>query len=268
MNSIQSYLYKDITSISIDVTELCQLHCEYCFASKSHRFLSKHDLILILNQLKLINQDLEITLMGGEPTLYPFLNYMLEQLYNIKNVKSILLFTNGIRELNKFKLNSKVTVALSYHQSQNNKSFLLRNIEYLRNKNINYFINVMMVKDLDLSELTGKMIPLFVETKHGVHFINSNDELFNRKVINIDNKEYSLYEYSKLDDKYKNYQNFTCHVREYLINLDLFCQHYCLNEMIELSRFAEYVNSIKEIKCPFIKCKKAEKTCVDFFVEK
>lgn len=261
MSYIKSKRYKDMVKVSIDVIDFCQLNCEYCFQnSKTHSFLPKHNLIKILHELNKIKFDVQIIIMGGEPTLYPHLNFMLDELNKIKSVKEILLFTNGMRNLESLHYNNKLIISFSYHQTQHNKNYILNNINRVK---CDFYITTVDVKNLDLTGFENyKVILLPIETKHGV--IINNKNLFLEKEIIINNKQYSLYEYYKMN--FNNFYGWLCHVREYTIDLNLNCKHYCLNKIIKINQFSEYVNNINHIKCQHTVCKKSNKACIDFFI--
>lgn len=257
---IKSYASRGLTSISITVIDFCQLKCEYCFQySKTSSFLTKNKLDIILNQLRKIDQKMEIIIMGGEPTLHPHLNYMLDELNKIENVKEILIFTNGIKLLDKIHFNSKVRLTFSYHYTQNNKNNIINNLKYLNKVNppIYYDVNIMMVpnKKIDVSEFKKfcKVKPLYIETKHGTIYCNSCDELFNLKEVDYDGEQLTYTEYMK---KSHNYKGRRCFINEYTIELNLNSVNTCLKENIQIEHFAEYVNKYPFILCPFEKCKK------------
>lgn len=258
---IKSYASRGLTSISITVIDFCQLKCEYCFQfSKTMSFLTKEKLNVILNQLKKINQKMEIIIMGGEPTLYPHLNYMLDELNTIENVKEILIFTNGIKLLDKVHFNSKVRLTFSYHYTQNNKNNIINNLKYLNKINapIYYDVNIMMVpnKKIDVSEFKKfcNVKPLYIETKHGTIYCNSCDELFGLKEIDYDGEQLTYPEYIQ---KSRNFKGRKCFTNEYTIELDLNSENVCLKETVQIENFANYVNEHPFILCPFEMCTKA-----------
>ena len=190
---IKTVGYQPLIPISICVTDICQLKCEYCFqTSHTLSFLSKEKLDIILNQLRHIVHDIQITLMGGEPSLYPYLNYMLDELNKIKAVKEILFFTNGLKTLSKTHFNKKLHITFSYHVTQNNKGAIIKNLDFLKTNNIpiKYDINAMMVpgKHLEIEEFKKycAVKPLYIETKHEVCFYNSCPELYDLKDIDYD----------------------------------------------------------------------------------
>lgn len=209
----------------------------------------------------MINKKMQIVIMGGEPTLYPFLNYMIDFLYKINNVQEILLFTNGIKNLNFIHFNDKLVISFSYHPTENNKQNIIDNINIIKCK---YYISAMMIGKIDIKDFDGFVYPLYIESNNKVHYHNANDELFNRKVIQIDDKLLTITEFSKVD---KNFKNRICHHLEYTVDMNLNCQHQCFNEVINIRKFADYVNGISFIKCPFDKCKKADKACLNLFIE-
>lgn len=255
---IRSYESNGLTSISITVIDFCQLKCEYCFqSSKTASFLSKKKLDIILNQIKKINQKMEIIIMGGEPTLYPHLNYMIDELYKIDNVKEISIFTNGLKSIKNLSFNHKIRLTFSYHCTQNNKDYIIKNLEFLKKHNINiyYDVNVMMVpkRKINISDFKKfcPVKPLYIETKHGTIYCNSCDELYNLKAVDYDGEQLTLEQYSL---KPKRYKGRKCFINEYHIELDLSCINSCYKKEVNIYDFAEYVNQIPYILCERDEC--------------
>ena len=84
---------------NIMLTYRCNLRCSYCFANE---FVNKEktdfSIKNFLEAVTFITRSGEnaIGLIGGEPTLHPGFNVIMEMLIANPNVKSIRLFTNGL----------------------------------------------------------------------------------------------------------------------------------------------------------------------------
>ena len=238
--------YNNLIPISICVTDICQLKCEYCFqTSHSLKFLSKQKLDIILDQLRKIKVPMEIIMMGGEPTLYPFLNYLIDELYKIKNVRRILIFTNGLRPVDRIHFNNKLKITFSYHCTQKNKQFIINNLKFLKqNNSIEFDVNVMMVpnKRIDISEFKKycNVKPLYIETKRKIIFYNSCDDLYGLKEIDYDGEKLTIKEFL---EKPRNFKNRKCFSSEYSIELNLSCNNSCLQTKIDIDKFSKFINS-------------------------
>lgn len=90
---------------NIMINDICNLKCPYCFAQELSNRNNKN--ITMDNFEKAIDFVLtgganeQIGLIGGEPTLHPQFDKILEYLNNRKDVKNVIVFTNGIK-INKY----------------------------------------------------------------------------------------------------------------------------------------------------------------------
>jgi sulfatase maturation enzyme AslB (radical SAM superfamily) len=84
---------------NIMITERCNLRCPYCFANefvgKSTDDISMDNFVKALD-FALTNENEEIGIIGGEPTVHSKLKEMLELIIHDERVQSCTLFTNGI----------------------------------------------------------------------------------------------------------------------------------------------------------------------------
>lgn len=84
----------NLTNVYFNITYRCNLHCNYCYAEHSARFVKMKDLTIILNNLIKLNPE-SITLIGGEPFCYPDFDKVLSEILNHKEFKEIRIVTNG-----------------------------------------------------------------------------------------------------------------------------------------------------------------------------
>ena len=84
---------------NIMLTYRCNLHCSYCFANE---FVNKENTdITVRNFIKAVDfltaaGKTSIGLIGGEPTLHPVFQLLMEMLINNPKVSKIVLYTNGL----------------------------------------------------------------------------------------------------------------------------------------------------------------------------
>lgn len=89
---------------NIVITNYCNLQCPYCFANKMMTLDKKQDITLdqldrILNWLgKSNNESYHLGLIGGEPTLHPQFNLIINRFneFFTKHKGNMTLFTNGL----------------------------------------------------------------------------------------------------------------------------------------------------------------------------
>lgn len=132
---------------NIFLTRKCNLKCPYCFADE---FVNKENQEFTLENFKtvlnFIKQDKNerIGLIGGEPTLYPYFQQILNLLNNDSKINSYIIYTNGI-EIDKYieslvnnkaylliNCNSPIDISTKYNK-------LKENISLLASKNIKNF---------------------------------------------------------------------------------------------------------------------------------
>lgn len=101
----------------------CNYRCSYCFVSDlTSDFKDPSQTIqeykLIISRLSTVDQPFEVCLTGGEPTLHPNIEEILESLSKIDNLQRVWFFTNLSRHLGFYNtINNfpKVTFYASYH---------------------------------------------------------------------------------------------------------------------------------------------------------
>ena len=79
--------------IYILLTNNCNLSCSHCIRSdKSNTTLSKQEIEILLSNIDFSNNHIVLT--GGEPSLHPAFNYVIDEIS--KRAKKITICTNGI----------------------------------------------------------------------------------------------------------------------------------------------------------------------------
>lgn len=66
-----------------------------------------------------------LSILGGEPTLYPNLSQFIERFSSLSNVRQINLFTNSVKLLDFLPVTLKLWVCLTHHPSQHNEKKIL-----------------------------------------------------------------------------------------------------------------------------------------------
>lgn len=121
---------KDVLDIEIDVISLCNYKCKYCCnKQKSKSFLSKKELDIFINCIIKYNHKVRVTILGGEPLLYPYLSYMVDRLTELNNVLKIEIYTNGSKIINL--KSKKLHIIFSYHIDEFKKDqnkFIFKNL--------------------------------------------------------------------------------------------------------------------------------------------
>ena len=225
--------YRENTlNISIDLLSECNLNCSYCynkFEKTYPRFacLNRKDLIDILETFKKIKYNIVVKILGGEPTLSPFLNFFCTELYKLKNVSKVLLVTNGTRidKILSLESNEKLEINFSVHPYSTNYLSIKKCIDCLVQKNQKIVVQLLMdnrfrdvlssfYKSIKKYEDLGK-ITVFNE-----YIFNKNDKLdfvepiaSEKKRFTDNNIKYTLEE--AIDLKFKK-----CYLTNYRIFAD------------------------------------------------
>ncbi len=151
MSNIQyAYGLDNEYTLTLIITNQCNLHCNYCLYYNHINDNSKHYLspIIINNFMDIYFDDINnksltnLIISGGEPTLSPYFLDIVEICSNRKSVNNIYILTNGTAESEIYlkanniakKYNKTLFVCMSIHMSQ------LENIERYIQK-INYLIS-------------------------------------------------------------------------------------------------------------------------------
>lgn len=105
---------------NIMITDICNLNCCYCFANEfvnndeiSHISIDSFE--KILDFIETAKGEEQVGLIGGEPTLHPEFNRLLEILNKRDKIRDVVIFTNGICIDRYFEqlLNSKIHLLIN-----------------------------------------------------------------------------------------------------------------------------------------------------------
>lgn len=119
---------KNTVRLHIDIDTICNHKCPYCYArADKHNwgiFMSReyvHNVLLpelskLYKSLSERNKHLDIVLLGGEPTLHPLFNEIVEHISSMDTRVSIT--SNGTNSYNSLKGRKNVRWAFTYHPSQ------------------------------------------------------------------------------------------------------------------------------------------------------
>lgn len=121
-----------IKKIHWRITDICNLKCDYCF----HKNKKIKNLIIKNEQIensslflkKYTNNELLISLIGGEPTLDIEINEKIDIIQKILNPKEISISTNGLNIKN---IPNNIFINYSIHLDSINREKILEDLEYL-----------------------------------------------------------------------------------------------------------------------------------------
>lgn len=217
----------------MDIITICNQHCWYCYArpesdpsAKWNKIMSLDLAKRMLDAMKNIKYKIVLSILGGEPTLHPKLNEIVEYATNIDNIIKVEVFTNGRKPL-KLKKQPKLSVNFSFHPSQTDGKSILENAKLLRNIDIPFAITCLYEKDSDtfynfMNELERRKLiefanigivdshiaskPLKVQIPDKEIFHKTNERIFERN-----GKLYTLNEIR--DQKLNDFYGWKCYKR-------------------------------------------------------
>lgn len=88
---------------NLNIINLCNAKCPYCYARKSNNFdnfASLNNIKRYLNDLNKLDFKFNILVIGGEPSLHPHLKQIVEECYKLKNINEVILATNNLKKIN------------------------------------------------------------------------------------------------------------------------------------------------------------------------
>jgi len=200
--------------INLYFNTICNFKCSYCYEKNNNwgNELSLVNFLKIINKLKYINNDIIINIMGGEPTIHPQFNLFINHLKKLKNIKQLILYTNGTNQNINYNNFNKIYNA--YHSSFSS----LSNIITHKNNHLYIFENVK----------------------------NMNEVIYYCKDYNI---SYSI---RKIFKTSKNYIGFKCYNKTFNINFDSTIIHECSEieySVKELNNYIGYITCPKICSC-------------------
>ena len=145
----------DLISITYEVTYACNFKCEYCYNPIPRYNGAKTDQKdAVWKKLMEVEGPLQIIMLGGETTYYKkAVNYWNEYVTTFKDdeTKSINLYTHGNNtpEVYSEFLGGKDNAYLgfSYHPGQTNEELYFKNIELVRNNDVNVVVCLVTTTD-------------------------------------------------------------------------------------------------------------------------
>lgn len=240
------------TKIEMDLLNICNLKCPYCYARKEYKrskvcILNKSQLKEIISQLKEIKEDFEFRILGGEPTLNPNYKFVIHELQKINNCKLIKLVTNGtkiISGLDPFKLQ----INFSFHPTQSNGDSIIENLKNL--KGVETVTHLLMVPS-KLQEIKKfyEKARIFSEVRH--EFLIKNDKVFFTDGFFEDPKLYkdNLKEYTFKEAYNKSFLNWICDLSSYRIYANGDVYRMCTQQFLG-NIFSKKINfDLRPVKC-------------------
>jgi len=163
--------------IYLEITDICNLECQFCFDKKGITLMSLKDIKNILPELKLFTDYLYLHI-KGEPTSHPEFAEILDECE--KNKLQIIITTNGsyLKQIGELLLNHlairQINISLQSINYQRNIEEYLKMLEEFVNLNKKKIINLRLWTEEQNTKLDN-----FLKTEYNV----LSNEIFNKKKL-------------------------------------------------------------------------------------
>jgi len=286
---------KIYTEFAWNIIDVCNFKCTYCGAGFGNdasrpvsRFFKDDNLIKtwkgVITKLKLANQenDFEVDLVGGEPTLHPDILEVLSELNQIKTCKSIILITNlskpisFFHDIDKLGLN-KLEINCSVHFEYYKKNKTLEKILQIKNdtsvriepvvllpddkqywEQVVNFLETCITNDIEYNCVF--LEPAFGnEPEYCDDFYETFDKYINHgrsktgeryRVVTDDQTEHKITIKDIYVNKIKSFKGWKCTPKSWSIDVNGSITNSCTGEPLQL----QGSNMNKCVACPRTKC--------------
>lgn len=159
-------------TISWELVTHCQLSCSYCYFNPYESQTNYPAVMkMILNKLSKIEENFEVTLLGGEPTLHPQFYELIEALHSMKYLTKIDIITNFQTQIDFWEpiqpFKDKIEIVLSYHVEYQQKGFF-KKVKKLQDK---FSMNIIFLVHNDLKYLSSMKVAADEYFSLGLDFI-------------------------------------------------------------------------------------------------
>ena len=246
-----------LLKISINLTDYCNYMCNYCIVDAPNKInkqtIKKEFLNIFFKYMKKHLPELKfrVNLLGGEPTLYKDLNYVIDSIINNYPNICIMLLTNGSQSVyyyQKLVEDYKIHLDISYHPEFADDNHFISIIDMLKD-NYNYQINILLdydyydkiIKFIDKLNNKYDQINLYYSVLANIDYNNTKFNIFNdllNKQINNTIKLYTLkFEKREIILSYKDISSFNSNNRNIFkyMKCDIFNRQWIINSNSTIS---------------------------------
>ena len=230
-------------NVDIDILTMCNYHCWYCYAREDkdlwNKVMKLNQVEIITKRLKELPYEIDIGILGGEPSLHPKLYEIVREFSKIPNIRDLVLFSNGTRTkllevLQKLQVNRdpRLKVNLSFHPTEI-KDFEKFNdiVDKVYKMGFLWKITVMITKGQEdkinkFMKLKEKYPDVFFEQTYPVVHdeieefgADLDQELLRSFVVNEDEEHPLTYD-EVVDRGLNRFKGWKCALRYFHINVD------------------------------------------------
>ena len=261
------------------LVDWCNYKCTYCsVANRLRESYSKEEshskYKLVLERLDRIDNSFDMDIYGGEPTLHPNFNEILERLSNNKFCRTIEVKTNLSRSVDFYRnmfAHDKISISASYHFEYHSQSFIdkcialkennfschismpdrqehwdtaLALIDTFEQHSVRYDCNILFSTAAYQTNYTSEFYQIFK------HALKDTGPHYPYQFINGTSSDLSVYQIKQqgLD----NFNNYKCTALMYEINTEGEIKNMCTGKVLPLLFKKE--DTHKTVKCPLTSC--------------
>lgn len=265
-----------------DTLTICQLKCPYCYARNIGgkdwgKITSIKTIDKVIEAMSRSTLPFNLGLLGGEPTIGPHYNYILDKVSSLSNNSKIYVTTNAEKDLSLDIIRPRLSFLFSYHPGNcTSEEMFLKNVYHMKNNNIKLKVNIILhpkkefwQKSLNmaikLKEIGVKIHPHFLYNNWDRTFFKYQKEFWDTfKIFEDEPKElfynedcFNDYEVYKL--KLTNFEGWNCYHNNYEIDVHGRVVQMCkqTDERSDLNKDLDYfknIDSVKPIICQYKEC--------------
>lgn len=284
----QYRIYREVVPPNIrrfhwDIITMCNYNCDYCYsrANKAqwNKISNSKHIDNIIDKFENIVHPIDITLLGGEPTLHPSYYKIMDRLYNLYNLFSLNIISNGnYKDINKFinhhyKYKDKLKIYITFHPSQCKDIDVFKSNILEICQNLYLEINILLIEEHEVliedmisfcehNNIFFRANQIFEDTqyrstslkfKNWMNNINQNHNIFKDMIFIDDDKNQTLMnDIDCYNNDVNSFYNWNCEQETYYIPVasdDI--KQFCTEKLFTV----EDLNKIDIIiKCPLQMC--------------
>lgn len=255
-------------TVEFDILNLCNLNCWYCYNHEIYDtkiIVSKQKLDLIFKRFRNSKHDIQLDILGGEPTLHPKFDYIMNLVNITDTIKECGIYTNGLYKRISVP-NKEFIINFSYHvhMNEHQEKLWFRNLDSAISEFGKEHIEIILiihnfnkfhtkyehVIDLYNDKVNISINPVHVKN-HSIEYCNIKT---NHSHIYRINNEFLSY-YDLVQRGLNRFKGKKCLITGFHLYADGTISANCCGQPHDLAKedfFREL--KLKEIECPFDSC--------------
>lgn len=272
----------NLLNVHWDIVTLCQLKCGYCYARNTYgkewnKIASKDIIDSVIEALSRSTLPFNLGLLGGEPTIAPHYNYILEKISKIEKFNRVYVTTNGERDLREINTDN-VAFLFSYHPADcTSDERFIDNVKYIKDKGNKLKVNILLHPNrkhwkksrdmaITIQNMGVKIHPHFVYAHWDRKLMKVHDGFFEyfemfgdlERDIEFDNDMFNDFEVYKYG--LTKFKGWSCWNNNYEVDVKGNVVKFCKEENTETSYlphdldYFKRIGNVEPMICPHNEC--------------